>query len=267
MEPAIPINANSLQENFEDFFEQALSGFIIADAKGIIIRANKKIAGWINCSTDDLKNKKFSDLLSIGGIIYYETHLGPLLHMQGFFDEVVLEISCIDRPKFKVMVNAMERKDENGKLCFIRYTILKASDRLQYEQNLQLAKTIAEKEIARQAEMVTLREQLIAVLGHDLRNPLAAVTMAADMLSNSAGEENSFLISTLKRSTFRMAELINNIMDFARTRLGQGIILKRKDIELEPLLQHVLEEMKLIYPKRDIKFIYEVPIPINCDPD
>ncbi len=265
MEPQIPTDTNDLQENFEDFFETALCGFIIANTQGSILRANKKVAEWANCATDDLKGKRFSDLLTIGGKIYYETHLWPLLRMQGFFDEVVLELSGATGQKLRVMVNALERRDKDGKPCFIRYTILKASDRLQYEQNLQEAKKIAEQELIKQTELVTLREQLIAVLGHDLRNPLSAVAMAVDLLTSTSGDETTILLATLKRSTSRMRELINNIMDFARTRLGEGIVLSRQDIALEPVLQEVVAEMRLIYPNREIRTLFEIIEPVNCD--
>jgi sigma-B regulation protein RsbU (phosphoserine phosphatase) len=267
MTPQIPTDTHDLQENFEDFFETSLCGFIISDTKGTILRANQKAATWVNCTTDQLKGKRFSDLLSIGGKIYYETHLSPLLRIQGFFDEVVLELSSTNGDKLRVLVNAFERRDIDGQPCFIRYTILKATDRLQYELNLQEAKKITEKELIKQKEMVILREQLISVLGHDLRNPLSAVMMASDLLNSSPGDGNAMILSTLKRSTTRMSELINNIMDFARTRLGEGIILNRQDIKLEPVLEQVVAEMRLIYPKRNITTLFEITEPVNCDSD
>lgn len=264
--PASP-DINLLQENFEDFFETALCGFVIADTQGFILRANKKIAGWLNHSTDELKGKRFSDLLGIGSKIYYETHLRPLLRIQGFFDEVVLELSSTAGQKLQVMVNAFERRDKNGQPYFIRYSILKGSDRLQYEQNLQDAKAIAEKELIKQTEMVALREQLIAVLGHDLRNPLSAIVMAADLLDSSPDTDNTLILATLKQSSSRMTELVSNIMDFARTRLGEGIILNRQDILLEPVLQQVVAEFRLIYPKREIITLFRIATPVNCDSD
>ena len=258
---------NSLQENFEDFFESALCGFITADAKGIIVRANKKVAGWIGFNTNELKGKRFSDLLAVGGKIYYETHLWPLLRMQGFFDEVVLELSGTAGQRLRVMVNAFETRDINDQPCFIRFTILKASDRLQYEQNLQEAKKIAEKELIIQRETVILREQLIAVLGHDLRNPLSAITMAIEILTLSLGKREANIIAILKKSTLRMSELVSNIMDFARTRLGEGIILTKQNIELEPRLLQVVNELRLAFPKREIIALFETPESVNCDPD
>ena len=255
-----------LQEDFEDFFENALCGFIIADTGGSIVRANKKLAGWVGVEGAELKGKRFSDLLGIGGKIYYETHLWPLLRMQGFFDEVMLELSNTGGQKLRVMVNAMERRDDEGKPCFIRYTILKATDRIQYEQNLQLAKAVTETELLKQKESVALREQLIAVLGHDLRNPLSAMVMATELLEGSSEKDSSELLAMLKRSTSRMSELVDNIMDFARTRLGEGIILNLQATILEPVLRHVVEELKLVHPYREIIAIYNLAGPVNCDP-
>jgi sigma-B regulation protein RsbU (phosphoserine phosphatase) len=64
-----------------------------------------------------------------------------------------------------------------------------------------------------------------------------------------------------------MGELVNNIMDFARTRLGEGIIINRQDIILEPVLQQVVAEMKLIYPKIEITTLFAIIEPVNCDSD
>ena len=261
------IPGDQLQENFEDFFEQSLCGFVIADAKGLMVKTNARILDWTGNTADALQGKRFSELLTMGGRIYYETHLGPLLRMQGFFDEVVLELNSNKGEKLKVMVNAFERRDKDRNPLFIRYTILKASDRLQYELNLQHEKLEAEKELLKQKETVALREQLIAVLGHDLRNPLAAVKMAAELLDVSAPDEDkSKLISTLKQSSYRMTELVNNIMDFARTRLGEGILLNRSNILPEPVLQQVVAELNLAHPNRAVLTSYDIKGTVNCDP-
>ena len=261
----VPSETNNLQESFEDFFENSLCGFIIADSKGFIIRANSKIAGWMGCSPNDINGKKISDLLSIGGKIYYETHLAPLLGLQGSFDEVVVDLSSYSGQKLRVMINALQRKDEDGQPSFIRFTILKASDRLQYEQNLQQANNIAETELIKQRELVTLREQLIAVLGHDLRNPLSAISIAVDLLIATSAKSDLRLLTTIKKSSDRMAELVMNILDFARTRLGEGIVLKKQDMELEPVIEQLVAEMKLIYPTRDITTNFQVKKSVFCD--
>ena len=147
---------HQLMESFEDFFEKSLSGFIITNEKGIIIKGNEKVTQWTGYSNEELKNKRFSDLLSISGKIYYETHLSPLLRMQGFFDEVMLEIVHTSGTKMQVLVNALERGSGKDNAKFICFTLLKCSDRLQYEQNLKLAKIETDKELANQKANVLL---------------------------------------------------------------------------------------------------------------
>jgi sigma-B regulation protein RsbU (phosphoserine phosphatase) len=254
-------------EDLERFFEQSACGFLIADPQGIILRSNTKLSSWIGVAAGELKGKRFSDLLTIGGKIYYETHLWPLLRMQGFFDEVLVELNNSAGEKLRVLVNAIECRDKNNKPTVIHYTLSKASDRLQYEQNLQQAKMVAEKELLTEKEAVVLREQLIAVLGHDLRNPLSAITMAVELLQDSKlRPEDNVLLATLKRSSYRMAEIVANVMDFARTRLGEGLIITRQDVLLEPILQQVVEELKLIFSEREIITVFELAEPVYCDP-
>lgn len=263
-------NQNSIvqQQEANDFFEESFSGFIIADEKNRIIRSNKRVSSWLGSSSDEIKGKKFSDLLSIGSKIYFETHLSPLLKMQGFFDEILVELSGVSGNRLKIFINAKESapKEDGSKLIY--YTLLEASDRVQYEQNLQYGKAIAEKALEGEKENVLLREQLIAVLGHDLRNPLGAISMTVGILERIISDDKQKnLLCILKRSSYRMNELIGNVMDFARTRMGEGIIISPRNIELKPVLEHVVEELKFLFPDRLINTDYSLVAPIYCDAD
>src|ERR1700753_2636013 len=87
-------NPSSLShESFEDFFDNALSGFLITDGDARILRANPRFADWVGCPVDELVGTRFSDHLPIGDKIFYETHLAPMIKMQGYFDEAALELA------------------------------------------------------------------------------------------------------------------------------------------------------------------------------
>lgn len=102
-------------------------------------------------------------------------------------------------------------------------------------------------------ELGRLREQFIAVLGHDLRTPLSAVRMSADLLESKTEDKRSLnLIAAIRNSSVRMGVLIENILDFARGRLGGGIPVQRKLVDD---LQHTLQ---LTSPR------YKRPIPKRC---
>lgn len=262
-----PVNFDKLQSDFDDFFDNSLCGFITADKEGIIIAVNKTLVQWVGCSKEDITGKRFSDLLTIGGKIYYETHLWPLLRMQGFFEEVALELALSDGNRLEVLVNGLERRDDNNIPQFIRLTIFKATDRRLYEQNLKDAKRMAELKLSNAVELSALREQFIAVLGHDLRNPLGSITAATSFLSRSPlGDTESKMVQLIMRSSSRMAELIGNVMDFARTRLGEGMLLDWQLADLTPVLVQVVEELQTIYPKSDIQIEFELDEPVYCDP-
>ena len=79
---------------------------------------------------------RLSDLLNMAGRIFFETHVAPLLRMQGFFDEFELDLLTKDGTRLPAIANARERRDDAGSLLFTRLTILRAVDRRRYEREL-----------------------------------------------------------------------------------------------------------------------------------
>lgn len=117
-------------------------------------------------------------------------------------------------------------------------------------------------------EMGRLREQFIAVLGHDLRTPLSAIRMSADLLESKVEDKRSrTLLSAIRTSSVRMGVLIENILDFARGRLGNGIPVQRKLVDdLQQTLRQTLEEIQVAYPQAKFIDSLEVPAGVYCDP-
>lgn len=266
MNSKTPSSISPLAEDFEDFFDHSICGFIITDAESNIQRMNKTAAEWLNGSPDDFRNKRFSDLFAVGGRIYFETHLWPLLRMQGHFDEVTVELADTGNGKMPIYLNGLERKMDTGQPVFMRFVLFRATDRRLYEQNLQMAKQLAEKELSGEKQNAVIREQFIAVLGHDLRNPLGAIMSAAQMLARTTLTKNEErLIKVLQNSSKRMHEMINNIMDLARGRLGSGITINPATVNLSDLLKEVAEELKLAWPERIIEFDFDIKTEVNCD--
>ncbi len=113
-----------------------------------------------------------------------------------------------------------------------------------------------------------LREQFIAILGHDLKNPIATIRMSSDILQKFAKEELvQRQAKMIKSTSFRMEGLIDNILDFARGHLGEGITLsKKKDTSsLEESLYQVVKEINIISPERQIDFNFDLEEEITVD--
>jgi len=111
------------------------------------------------------------------------------------------------------------------------------------------------------------REQFIAVLGHDLRNPLAAIDAGSRMLGREAlspGGER--LLAMMRGSVARMAGLVDDVLDFARGRLGGGIPTAMAAADLGPVLTQILVELGSIHPERVIDIEIDLGGPVRCDP-
>lgn len=134
---------------------------------------------------------------------------------------------------------------------------------IEAEENLQLTEA-ALQEAQHTAE---LREQFIAVLGHDLRNPLFAIGAAAEMLQrkfpNPASDK---LVQHILTSARRAAQLVDDVLDFARGRLGNGIPVSIATCpDLADALQHVVSEIQNVHPQRQIHASIGNLSGIHCD--
>jgi len=112
-----------------------------------------------------------------------------------------------------------------------------------------------------------LREQFIGVLGHDLRNPLASIDAGMRLLLKNPGDSKApGIILSVQKSVVRMVGLVENIMDFARGRLGGGLTIRRDATQpLTPVLSHVIAELKLAWPDVAIEATMNIAEPVNCD--
>jgi signal transduction histidine kinase len=127
----------------------------------------------------------------------------------------------------------------------------------------------SEASLLNERETSELREQFIAVLGHDLRNPLASIDAGAKLLLKSPLEQNARgIVALMQSSVARMSVLINNVLDLARGRLGGGLILNHSSSEaLEPILIQVVAELRSSYPGRTIDVELRLGAPVICDAD
>ncbi len=117
------------------------------------------------------------------------------------------------------------------------------------------------------SEEARLREQFIAVLGHDMRNPVAAVGSALRLISREPQSERSqAFIETARQSLDRMSALIEDVMDFARARLGEGLAVEpTDDTHLLPVLRQVVEEIRLGHPTVRVEEDYTLDAILRCD--
>jgi signal transduction histidine kinase len=125
----------------------------------------------------------------------------------------------------------------------------------------------SEAALMSERETADLREQFIAVLGHDLRNPLAAISGGTRLLKRGqAPDKSSMILDQMELSVGRMVGLINDVMDFARARLGGGFDIEVKDqAPVEAALEQVVSEFRTSVPTRTVEADIAVTQLVACD--
>jgi phosphoserine phosphatase RsbU/P len=256
-------------EEYKDLFENAPCGYLTIGSDGRITKVNATLTAWTGFEADKFIGRRLHQFLNMAGRIYYETHIAPLLRMQGFFNEFALDFETAAGERLPVIANAAERRDADDGLLFTALVVIKATDRRRYERQLLDSRSELQKGLATERETAELREQFIAVLGHDLRNPLAAIGAGARILQRSGAlqqHKELRVLDMINTTVTRMSDLIDNVLDFARGRLGGGITLSRDaNRPLEPVLEQVVDELRTASARRVIETSFEITEPVNCD--
>lgn len=125
----------------------------------------------------------------------------------------------------------------------------------------------SEEALSKERQDAELREQFIAVLGHDLRNPLASISSGTQLARKMTVDDRvRSILGRMDKSVLRMAGLIDNLLDFARGRLGGGFALSCvTDVPLAPELEQVVAELQAAWPERRIISQISLHEMVHCD--
>jgi serine/threonine-protein kinase RsbW len=124
-------------------------GYLSTLPDGRIVKVNRTFCAWTGRAADELIGARFQDLLSIGGQVFHETHLSPLLRLQGAVREIALDVVRVDGSLLPCLLNAVELRDDDGAAVLVRATLFEATARRRYERELLAAQRAAEESEAR----------------------------------------------------------------------------------------------------------------------
>ena len=133
-------------DGLEALYEEAPCGFVVTGPDGTIRRANRTLLSWIGHERGDVvAARRFQDLLTVPGRIYYENQYFPLLRLQGSVKGVAFDLVCRGRAPLPVLVDAVQRTDAAGRPVLITSALFDATDRRAYERELLRARRSAEQ--------------------------------------------------------------------------------------------------------------------------
>ncbi|MEU6284295.1 SpoIIE family protein phosphatase [Streptomyces sp. NPDC047028] len=158
-----------LEDSAEELYESAPCGYLSTLMDGTIAKVNTTLLGWLGLEREAVVgHMRFTDLLTVGGKLYHETHFAPLLRMQGEISGIALEIKPTGGGRIPVLVSSTVKQGSMGEPLLIRTTVFDARDRRAYEDELLRGRKAAE-EARKQAEADRARLQdALAVLQQSL---------------------------------------------------------------------------------------------------
>lgn len=112
------------------------------------------------------------------------------------------------------------------------------------------------RERSRVQERALFAEQMMAIVSHDLRNPLSAIVMGAHIvgLGSELSEQKTAALARVVSSTQRARRLIDDLLDFTLARVGRGLAVARTPVDLQALVAKVVDELAPAFPGRQLKF-------------
>jgi len=230
------------------------------DAKGVFVRVNKPFCAWVGYERSELVGKRrLQDLLTMGGRIFHQTHWAPLLEMQGSISEIKLDVRHRDGSLVPMVMNAVRRG--HGPAHIQEIAAFVARDRDKYEQELLQSRKKLESLIAEAARLqaettdrALFAEQMVGIVSHDLRNPLSAVHTGIQVLfKHSPTDNQARVLSRMSQSVDRANRLIADLLDFTAARVGRGISITRRPIDLHEVVAQSIEELALAFAGRSLR--------------
>lgn len=122
---------------------------------------------------------------------------------------------------------------------------------------------------ARLAEVTRARAHLLAMLGHDLRDPFQSIAMAAKVLERdgTSSDTGSRMGQRIQSSSGRMSRLVGQVLDASRLQTGGGLQLQFADVDVARLLEDLLDESRTAYPDVTLRHTTPATLVMQADPD
>lgn len=130
---------------------------------------------------------------------------------------------------------------------------LAVQDMLRFNEAIDQALT---ESVARYSAMARDSQHVfLAILGHDVRNPLGAIRMGAQfmLLDEQLPEKHRTVANRILRSTKRVTDIVNDLIDFSTGHLGSGMPIKPAPVDFAPACHHVVDEIRALHPRRRIE--------------
>lgn len=220
----------------DNLLNTAPCGFLTFADDGTILLANAMLLDLLGYEADEMRERHFESLLSVGGRIFYQTHFFPLLKLHGKAEEIYLSLRGKSGGDVPVLVNASRRESEGR---FINSCVfIPMHHRSRYEDEILKAKKTAE-------EANRLKDDFLATVSHELRTPLTAMLGWVHMLRRGQLEKGQAerALEIIERNAQTQAQLVEDLLDVSRIISGK-MRFNAKEIDPAVFIESAMESVR-----------------------
>jgi signal transduction histidine kinase/ActR/RegA family two-component response regulator len=217
----------------DPLLDEAPCGFLVVGDDGAIVAANRTVARLLSSEPQALARAHVDRILDVPGRIFYQTHVFPTLKLQGVVHEVYMNLVDAEGASVPVMLNAVRRARDDR---FVSdWAVVPMRQRNEYENEILKARKQAE-------EASRAKDQFLALVSHELRSPLSAISGWAHILSQDRVEEGIRKrgLAAIQANTRAQVKLVDDLLDYGRISTGK-LRLDLAPVPLAALVASVLE--------------------------
>lgn len=127
-----------------ELVQDAPCGIVVTDPDGRLLYVNDTLTRWLGFPAEEA-SCRLPDLMTMPGRLFYETHLAPMMRLQGFAREIACSFRVANGAPLPVLLSGIARIDVDGNPYRFDYTIFDARERHIYEEELRAARREADE--------------------------------------------------------------------------------------------------------------------------
>ena len=244
----------------DPLLDTAPCGFLSVRENGSIHMVNRTLQEWLGFPLDELQGQQMDTILPAASRIFYQTHLFPLLRIQGHAEEVYFPLRRQNGGDIPMLVNAA-RREEDGDIAY-HFVFMPMHQRDEYENEILHAKATAEKARRAKEEAYADLEAFAYSVSHDLRSPLATIRIFAEFLLKDYVDKfdarSLEAIRYIIESASEMSKMTEDILTYSRTSASD---LELEPIALEDVVSRAADQLRAEFAGSDLQLDILRPLP------
>ena len=244
----------------DTLLDTAPGGFLSIRHDSSITLMNRTLQTWLGYSLEELQGQHIDMILPAPSRIFYQTHLFPLLRIQGHVEEVYFPLRRQDGTDVPMLVNAARREEEGETTYDCVFMVM--HQRNQYEDEILRAKAAAEEAKRGKDEAYADLEAFAYSVSHDLRSPLATIRIFAELLSKDHADrldaEGQEALRYILESAKEMTSITTDVLAYSRTSAAE---LKLEPVSLQNVVSHAADQLRAEFARREVQLEVVRPLP------